>query len=120
MTRGGDAPAPARDLRGTLRDAPVEVTLAKARGILRAVGITRVANVTGLDHVGVPTWLVVRPLARSLTVSQGKGLTHELAQASGLMESIEVHHAEHFVPRGHRRSLRTAARDPAYVHPLLL
>jgi YcaO-like protein with predicted kinase domain len=112
--------APAFDLGGTLRDAPVDATLAKARGILRAVGITRVANVTGLDHVGVPTWLVVRPLARSLTVSQGKGLTHELAQASGIMESIEVHHAEHFVPRGHRRSLRAAARDPAYVNPLLL
>ena len=33
---------------------------------------------------------VVRPLARSLTVSQGKGLTDALAQASGIMESIEL------------------------------
>ena len=75
---------------------------------------------TGLDHVGVPTWQVVRPLARSLTVSQGKGLTDALAQASGIMESIELHHAEHFTPRGHRRSLSDAADDERYVNPLLL
>lgn len=86
----------------------------------RAVGITRIGNVTGLDHVGVPTWQVVRPLARSLTVSQGKGLTDALAQASGIMESIELHHAEHFTPRGHRKSLRSAARDARYANPLLL
>jgi len=62
----------------------------------------------------------VRPLARSITVSQGKGLTHELAQVSGMMESIETHHAEHFVPRGHVRRLRDAAGDRRYVDPLLL
>jgi YcaO-like protein with predicted kinase domain len=112
--------AAAIDLAGTIRAAAVEATLARARSILRAVGITRIGNVTGLDHVGVPTWQVVRPLARSLTVSQGKGLTDALAQASGVMESIELHHAEHFAPRGHRRSLRVAARDGRYVSPLLL
>jgi ribosomal protein S12 methylthiotransferase accessory factor len=36
------------------------------------------------------------------------------------MESIELHHAEHFTPRGHRKSLRHAARDAHYVNPLLL
>jgi YcaO-like protein with predicted kinase domain len=87
---------------------------------MRAVGITRVANVTGLDHIGVPTWMVVRPLAKSLTVSQGKGLTHPLAQASGLMESIEVYHAENFTPRGHWRSLSDAAADASYANPVLL
>ena len=90
------------------------------RPLLRTVGITRVGNVTGLDHVGVPTWQVVRPLARSLSVAQGKGLTDALAQASGIMESIEVHHAEHFTPRGHRRSLRAVARDARYPNPALL
>ena len=98
----------------------MEVTLAKARSVLATVGITRVANITGLDHVGIPTWQVVRPLARSLTVSQGKGLTDSLAQASGLMESIELHHAECFTPRGHWRSLGQAARDARYANPLLL
>jgi len=112
--------ASAIDLAGTIRATTLDVTLAKARALLRAVGITRIGNVTGLDHVGVPTWQVVRPLARSLTVSQGKGLTDGLAQASGIMESLELHHAEHFAPRGHCKSLRDAARDARYVNPLLL
>jgi ribosomal protein S12 methylthiotransferase accessory factor len=108
------------DLGGTIRAADVATTLSKARDILRKVGITRVANVTGLDHVGVPTWVAVRPLARSLSVSQGKGLTHDLGRASAVMECIELHHAEHFVPRGHHRSLRAAAEDGRYANPLLL
>ena len=111
---------PAIDLGGTVRSASVEASLARARSVQKAVGITRVANITGLDHVGVPTWMVVRPLARSLSVSQGKGLTHELAQVSGMMESIELHHAEHVAAPGHLRRLRDAVRDRCYVDPLLL
>ncbi len=108
------------DLGGTIRAANVTTTLSRARSILRTLGITRVANVTGLDHVGVPTWVAVRPLARSLSVSQGKGLTHDLGRASAVMECVELHHAEHFVPRGHHRSLRAAAADKRYANPLLL
>src|SRR5882757_826298 len=107
------------DLGGTIRAAEAAATLSRSRDVLQAVGITRVANVTGLDQVGVPTWVAVRPLARSLSVSQGKGLTHELGRVSAIMECIELHHAEHCVPRGHRVSLQAAAEDERYVHPLL-
>jgi ribosomal protein S12 methylthiotransferase accessory factor len=58
-------------------------------------GITRVANVTHLDRIGVPVVAVYRPNARSLSVAQGKGCTLVEAKASGLMESIESYHAEH-------------------------
>jgi YcaO-like protein with predicted kinase domain len=58
------------------------------------VGITRVANVTGLDDVGVPVVTVTRPNSRSLAVAQGKGLDLTAAKASALMESIEAYHAE--------------------------
>ena len=108
------------DLGGTVRADAVATSLAMARAVMPALGITRLANVTGLDHVGVPTWMAVRPLALSLSISQGKGVTHDLAQASALMECIEVHHAEHCVPRGRWRSLRAAAGDASHVHPLLL
>jgi ribosomal protein S12 methylthiotransferase accessory factor len=40
---------------------------------------------------------VTRPNARSVTVSQGKGLTLAAAKASGLMEAVEVWHAERIV-----------------------
>jgi ribosomal protein S12 methylthiotransferase accessory factor len=108
------------DLGGTVRGDNVANSLIKARTVMPTLGITRLANVTGLDHVGVPTWMAVRPLALSLSVSQGKGITHDLARVSALMECIELHHAEHFVPRGRVRSLRAAANDASYVHPLLL
>jgi ribosomal protein S12 methylthiotransferase accessory factor len=59
------------------------------------MGITRIANVTGLDRIGIPVVMVVRPNARSVAVSQGKGLTLAAAKASGVMEAAELWHAEH-------------------------
>lgn len=61
------------------------------------MGITRIADVTGLDSIGVPVVMVCRPNSRSLSVSQGKGLDMDAATASGLMESIELYHAERIV-----------------------
>ena len=37
-------------------------------------GITRLADVTGLDRIGIPVWMAVRPNSKTLAVSQGKGL----------------------------------------------
>jgi ribosomal protein S12 methylthiotransferase accessory factor len=84
-------------LRGTHRlVSPVE-TLARAAPLMRAAGITRVADVTGLDSIGIPVVMVCRPNARSVSVAQGKGLDLDAARASGLMESLEQWHAEHIV-----------------------
>ena len=58
------------------------------------MGITRIANVTGLDKVGIPVVMVCRPNSRSIAVSQGKGIDLDAAKASGVMESIEGYHAE--------------------------
>lgn len=62
---------------------------------LRDFGITRVADVTGMDCVGIPTVMVVRPNSRSVSVSQGKGVNLVTAKVSGIMESVEQFHAEH-------------------------
>ena len=64
-----------RYTHGTHRVCPPEETLERLRPHLATMGITRVANVTGLDRTGVPVVMVVRPNARSVAVSQGKGLT---------------------------------------------
>src|SRR6056297_3549928 len=72
---------------------PVE-TLARVGPLAAAMGITRLANVTGLDTIGIPVVMAVRPRSRSLAVSQGKGLTLAAAEASALMESVEAYHAE--------------------------
>jgi len=58
------------------------------------MGITRIANVTGLDIIGIPVVMVCRPNSRSVAVSQGKGIDLTSARASGVMEAAELFHAE--------------------------
>jgi YcaO-like protein with predicted kinase domain len=79
---------------GTHRLVSPAETLDRARRVREPLGITRVANVTGLDCIGIPVVMVCRPNARSLAVSQGKGVDLDAARASGLMETIELYHAE--------------------------
>src|SRR4051812_20202893 len=84
---------PASILAGVRIEDP-SVTRARLRGRLGDYGITRVANVTGLDRLGVPVLMAIRPNSRSLTVSQGKGVETDAAWVSGVMEAIELAHAE--------------------------
>ncbi len=81
--------------KGTHRTLTPTDTLERARPLLSNLGITRIANVTGLDRIGIPVVMVCRPNARSIAVSQGKGLNLDAAKASGLMEAVETYHAEH-------------------------
>jgi YcaO-like protein with predicted kinase domain len=79
---------------GTHRVVSPAATLARVRPLMPVMGITRIANITGLDCIGIPVTMVCRPNARSVAVSQGKGLDLVAAQVSGLMESVEAYHAE--------------------------
>ena len=60
----------------------------------RALGVTRVARVTGLDRSGVEVACAVRPLGHVLQVCNGKGETWEQARASALSEAAELWAAE--------------------------
>jgi YcaO-like protein with predicted kinase domain len=79
---------------GTHRICTPEETLARVKPLLAQMGITRIANVTGLDRIGIPVVTVARPNSRSGSVSHGKGLTLAAAKASGVMEAAELWHAE--------------------------
>jgi len=68
--------------------------LASVRPLLPLAGVTRLANITGLDHLGIPVVVSVRPNGRTLSQAAGKGLTLEQALLSAAMESIELYHAE--------------------------
>jgi ribosomal protein S12 methylthiotransferase accessory factor len=73
-------------------DRIVAETDALVRGILArggAFGITRVGSITRLDRIGLPIVQVVRPLALSNAVTQGKGIDELQAVASALMECLE-------------------------------
>lgn len=58
------------------------------------IGITRLADITGLDIAGLPVVQAVRPLSLSNAVSQGKGKTIEAAMLSAIFESAESYAAE--------------------------
>ncbi len=107
-------------LPGTVRECAPADTLARAEAVYPATGITRVCEVTYLDVVGVPVWMAVRPESRSLAVSQGKGLTDELAAASAVMESIEAFHAENLAPALGEVRLQDAMRSREFLNPLEL
>jgi YcaO-like protein with predicted kinase domain len=100
---------------GTFRSASPAKSLLAAREAAKICGVSRLAGVTGLDHIGVPVWAAIRPMGRSLSVSQGKGLTDTLAQVSALMEAIELFHAESLLPTGIKRSIKRTTRDSSFV-----
>jgi ribosomal protein S12 methylthiotransferase accessory factor len=120
---------------GTDRTRDPALTLEFVRPHLATMGITRIANVTGLDCIGVPVVMVCRPNSRALAVAQGKGVSLNAAKASGVMESIETYHAERvdlplilgsvddLAPRHLLTDVRrlNAPKDSAFhpAHPLL-
>jgi ribosomal protein S12 methylthiotransferase accessory factor YcaO len=86
--------------RGTHRSASLNDTLKRVLPLGPVMGITRIANVTGLDSVGIPVVMVCRPNSRSVAVSQGKGIHQAVdgclsMKLKAWMISIEMinHHA---------------------------
>lgn len=73
---------------------PFEETYRRVRQVLSKVPITRLTNVTPIDHLGLPVWSAVTPLAKDLTVHAGKGESSLAAQLSAIMEAIERVSAE--------------------------
>lgn len=83
-----------------LRSVCASHLLPAARAAAAAAGVTRLADITRLDRLGLPVWQAVRPMSRALSVHQGKGVSHEDAQLGALLEAVESHHAETFDAEG--------------------
>jgi ribosomal protein S12 methylthiotransferase accessory factor len=83
------------------------------------MGITRLGNITGLDRIGIPVAVAVRPNSRSVSVSQGKGLDLPQAMASALMEACEGFHAEE-IGAVQVAAYRDLARSATVVDPAAL
>ncbi|HEY0481482.1 MAG TPA: YcaO-like family protein [Kofleriaceae bacterium] len=106
--------APIRLADGTLRAARLADTWRRFAPAARRAGITRIAELTGLDTIGIPVFAAIRPMGRSLSTQQGKGTTALAARVSALMESLETWSAEHLVLpviRGTWRRLADRAVD---------
>ena len=81
------------------------------------MGITRLGNLTGLDRIGIPVTVAVRPNSRSVSVSQGKGLDLPQAFASAMMEAIELFHGEDLTAHTRVATYRELASAADAVHP---
>lgn len=72
----------------------VNATLEKLMAARAVLGVTRVADITGLDRIGMPVVQAARPFSLSNAVAQGKGTTLAEAAVSALMETAEIMFAE--------------------------
>jgi ribosomal protein S12 methylthiotransferase accessory factor len=80
----------------THRALPPEETLRRAEAKLPAAGITRIADITNLDRIGIPVFSSIRPMADrgAISVYNGKGATPTEAKVSAMMEGLERYSAE--------------------------
>ena len=108
-----DAAIP-RSRFGTCRAVTPAQTLRRIQPFLAGAGITRLADVTGLDWIGIPVYQAIRPNSRTLSASQGKGLTRMQARVSALMEALEGFHAEDIRVPSVRETVGTMRRQVSY------
>lgn len=82
--------------KDTHRALPPEKTLEIVERMMPAAGITRVADITNLDRIGIPVFTSIRPTAEkgAISVYNGKGATPTEAKVSAIMEGIERYSAE--------------------------
>jgi len=80
----------------TERNCSPKETLERIEKYTALAGITRVADITNLDRLGIPVYSCIRPGAAegAISVYNGKGGTEEEARVAGIMEGIERFSAE--------------------------
>ena len=66
-----------------------EETLAAIDPWLKKCGVSRLADLTDMDNIGIPVYASIRPDSKSLKVDSGKGTTKAQAKCSAAMESLE-------------------------------
>jgi len=79
-----------RKVPGTQRTVTPEETYDRIVEGARALGVTRLADITGLDRVGIPTYSAIVPRSNDrISVYTGKGIARMDAKVGALMEAIE-------------------------------
>jgi thioglycine synthase len=80
----------------THRVMPPAETLKRVQATIPKVGITRIADISGLDRIGLPVFSAIRPSAAdgAISVYAGKGTSETEARVSVIMEAVERFSAE--------------------------
>jgi ribosomal protein S12 methylthiotransferase accessory factor len=89
-------PAPKAYCTDTHRVMPPAETLERIQAVVPEVGITRIADISGLDRIGLPVFSAIRPSAAdgAISVYAGKGTSETEARVSVIMEAVERFSAE--------------------------
>jgi len=108
---------------GVERSVRPTATIRRARAVLDTIGVTKVADVTDLDRVGIPNFMTVRPHDHGPGISyyNGKGATRDQALAGALMEAVERHAGERYngpmtTTSHYNLRRRHACVDPLEIH----
>jgi ribosomal protein S12 methylthiotransferase accessory factor YcaO len=104
---------------GVVRILPPEETVRRVRPLMRRIGVTRVAEVTHLDRLGIPNFMAVRPLDEDPGISyyNGKGTTRAAARAGAMMEAVEHYCGERCDQPVRVATHRELTRSGAAVDP---
>jgi thioglycine synthase len=78
-------------IEGTQRVYEEASTLENTKDQIKKLGITRIADITNLDRLGIPIFSVIRPSAAkgAISIYSGKGSTERRARISAIMEGFE-------------------------------
>ena len=107
---------------GLHRIVKPEATFERLRPFFARIGITRIADVTGLDRVGIPVYSAIVPRSRDIiSVYNGKGFTAIDAKTGAVMEATERYVASRDrlpdeVASYHELSARAMTLDPRSVN----
>ncbi len=82
--------------KGTHRVIAPQKTIEINQDKLKTAGITRIADITDLDRIGLPVYTAIRPTAEygGVSIYGGKGISKDHAKASAMMEGFERYSAE--------------------------
>ena len=85
-----------RYFKGTHRVIAPSETIEINQDKLKTAGITRIADITDLDRIGLPIYTAIRPTAEEggVSIYGGKGISKDHAKASAMMEGFERYSAE--------------------------
>lgn len=81
-------------LSSSVRETSAADSCVRAWPVARRLGVSRIAETTHLDRIGIPVFAAVRPAAELVVVTAGKGQYADEARAGALMEAVEQAVAE--------------------------
>ncbi|MEI3807905.1 YcaO-like family protein [Agrobacterium sp. CCNWLW32] len=95
--------------------------LRKALAKRHILGVTRIADATPLDRLGIPVVTVSRPITdrQQITVCQGKGRTYRHALLGAMMETVERFSAAEHPLSSSEKAIegRRVSKERGFVYP---